>query len=765
MEYLQLGGDQAAGEGASPNAPATSSRIRKSRVSTKPAFGWDYCFVFRAPKFKPGKVRQISAPVCGAGSDSDGEDAEYSPVNTVVDDGHGAHSETETELEEVALVATSCLSVDENDKDKAISEAISTRCDIIARLSSAGFVYSQIFVPTEKAVYLRFGLSGNALQEKAECMGMELELKEEFGGGYLPFTRLRRDCFKNANRSTLEPGDPYFCPSDRILIILATLQGKETWACDINVEKLVFKNKLLQAFAVHSLPEQAQLTKDVVYHRWWDPTWTPPLTKMKEYLGARVTLYFCFLSHYAQFMLSVSILSVPVYVVTLVVVNKLAIAVLRCIFGLSVVLWTTLLLERWKRRNALVNVEWGLNDYHEDASDNTRPQFRGDSRIGFYCKGGFVPLDDLAISNTEDTEQGKINIDDLPKNAWQDPREARNALLVSLGVTSCCVSIVATMIFLILYFRSKTVAYFEPRLGALANAMPGLLNAVVIAVSDPIWRMVSLALTRRENHRTNQKFENSLVLKRFSFQFFSNYSSLLFIAFIKPIAGTCTDDSCFRELESQMTSLVISKATIQQVLEIGIPFVMSRITQYIAATKGGHSPREVSPDDGDENGCSSDGIGSSGLMFASDGDNQYVAESKLPAYSSTIEDYAEIVIQFGFFSLFGVAFPCAAVVNLINNLIEVRTDAFKILAIAKRTDADDAADIGTWYHILQFLGWISVLTNTGLLVFTNNSVETVLKTKSLIAKVVAFFIIGKITRHTQPSCPVHQLLFIRVHLT
>lgn len=55
--------------------------------------------------------------------------------------------------------------------------------------------------------------------------------------------------------------------------------------------------------------------------------------------------------------------------------------------------------------------------------------------------------------------------------------------------------------------------------------------------------------------------------------------------------------------------------------------------------------------------------------------------------------------------------------------------------------ADDAADIGSWFQILQFLGWASVLTNTGLLVFTNNSVETVLRTESAVAKVVAFFII------------------------
>lgn len=96
--------------------------------------------------------------------------------------------------------------------------------------------------------------------------------------------------------------------------------------------------------------------------------------------------------------------------------------------------------------------------------------------------------------------------------------------------------------------------------------------------------------------------------------------------------------------------------------------------------------------------------------------------------------------RFGFLSLFGLAFPLAAVVNFINNLVEVRTDAFKILVTAQRTNADDAADIGAWYPILEFLGYVSVLTNSGLLIFTSNTMDHLFHTSSLIYKIVAFFV-------------------------
>jgi anoctamin-4 len=57
--------------------------------------------------------------------------------------------------------------------------------------------------------------------------------------------------------------------------------------------------------------------------------------------------------------------------------------------------------------------------------------------------------------------------------------------------------------------------------------------------------------------------------------------------------------------------------------------------------------------------------------------------------------------------------------------VECRTDGFKIIRLCQRPDASDAGDIGAWYGILQFLGFLGVLTNAALLVFTANTVEYV----------------------------------------
>lgn len=77
-----------------------------------------------------------------------------------------------------------------------------------------------------------------------------------------------------------------------------------------------------------------------------------------------------------------------------------------------------------------------------------------------------------------------------------------------------------------------------------------------------------------------------------------------------------------------MMSLVITKATIQQILEVGVPFISTRIKQQLAKWN-------ASPD--------------KSRAHASTADNRYVLESKLVPYDSTVDDYAELVIQYVIF--------------------------------------------------------------------------------------------------------------------
>ncbi len=735
-------------------SPSQNQLSSSTVYGRKPDWGWDYAFLFAVDEAL--EQQYASSPRARTPS-----------ADVAVPVGEG-----DTHL-------VGCDVPDE----AAVPDSSASRIRILSRLRCAGFVFSQLYSRSEKVILVRFSLPPHTMKRKAELLGMEFQLKEKFGGGYLAFADERSSCYINDDLEASTGA--YFCPSDRTLIILRTLQSKEDWGCDLNIEKMVFKKELQQAFAIHSPPDQDALVHSAVWARLWDPTWTPPFRAMKDYLGARVALYFAYVSFYARKLLSIALLSIPVFIALRYIPSVRVKDILKWFFSVALVLWTTYFLESWKRRNAALVLDWGLNDYHTDAADETRPQFKGELRYGFYCAGGFIPLADIvefeaaaqvhrSTSGNGDTcsRDGAVGVTNLPCNPFEDVRTSRRRRTQSAFITLVFIGIVAGLTFLLLHFRNRIVCigmgfddlqckcYYSTTCvpnetllpSNVATALPGILNGVLITVFDSIWRWVSLALTKRENHRTDQMFEDSLVYKRFAFQFISNCKSaylpqqtcdflefmndaelthksltlllaivfpdlsLFYIAFVKKYTGRgcrlrrnsltkVQEQDCIGELESQMISLVLTKATIQQVMEIGLPFMTSSIRKWNARRRAKReAPRAP-------------GIPDSALKTTS-GASRYFQESKLPAYHSTIEDYAELIIQFGYLVLFGVAFPLAAVVNLINNLVETRTDAFKILQLSQRVNADDAADIGAWYPILETLNVLAVATNAGLLVFT-----------------------------------------------
>ena len=69
------------------------------------------------------------------------------------------------------------------------------------------------------------------------------------------------------------------------------------------------------------------------------------------------------------------------------------------------------------------------------------------------------------------------------------------------------------------------------------------------------------------------------------------------------------------------------------------------------------------------------------------------------------------MIQYGFVTIFVAAFPLAPLAALINNIIEIRLDAYKYVTQLRRPVATRAQDIGIWYGILQGVTFIAVLSN------------------------------------------------------
>ncbi|XP_055799710.1 anoctamin-8 isoform X3 [Salvelinus fontinalis] len=90
-------------------------------------------------------------------------------------------------------------------------------------------------------------------------------------------------------------------------------------------------------------------------------------------------------------------------------------------------------------------------------------------------------------------------------------------------------------------------------------------------------------------------------------------------------------------------------------------------------------------------------------------------ESCMQTYEDTFQDYQEMFVQFGYVVLFSSAFPLAAMCALINNIIEIRSDAFKLCTGLQRPFGKRVESIGQWQTAMEAMGLIAIIVNCYLI--------------------------------------------------
>ena len=82
-------------------------------------------------------------------------------------------------------------------------------------------------------------------------------------------------------------------------------------------------------------------------------------------------------------------------------------------------------------------------------------------------------------------------------------------------------------------------------------------------------------------------------------------------------------------------------------------------------------------------------------------------------------EYLEMFLQFGYVFIFGCVFPLAPLFALINNTLELRLDAKKILLFHRRPVAQNVKSLGIWLIIMESIAWISIIINCAVIALTS----------------------------------------------
>lgn len=279
------------------------------------------------------------------------------------------------------------------------NSADAARIALLNDLTHAGFSYSQFWVPSSATITVRVALPQSTMMQKAEHAGLSLRVTSTYGAGFLAFSPQRLEIFENHHRTLCDL--PYFTPAQRLLITQIALRSREHWGAAINVNQLYRDRVLRQAFALHARKERDPLVRAVLYHPWWATFRVFPLFALYQYLGSRLALYFAWLLFYTRMLVGFSIFAIPItLLIHFSNPTSLLRALAQLTFGVTTTFWSMYWIRYWQRRNAILAVQWGLSVDNDDHANVIRDDFHGIESQGFYSSGGFVNLSDLSSSSS-----------------------------------------------------------------------------------------------------------------------------------------------------------------------------------------------------------------------------------------------------------------------------------------------------------------------------------------------------------------------------
>ncbi|KAK4471273.1 hypothetical protein MN116_004716 [Schistosoma mekongi] len=539
---------------------------------------------------------------------------------------------------------------------------------------------------------------------------------------------------------------------------------------------------ILQIFPLHEQDELDKLT-NIWIRRW---IVLQPLDEIKEYFGIKVALYFAWLGHYTYSLIFPAIVGLMVWLFVNPNKNSSFYYLLMAVVNL---IWTSLYLEHWKRTSSFLAYRWSSWDTPISLLEEPRPLFKGTLSL--------CPVTGRPVRT-------------YPK---------RKRLLILCFVTT---PVVLLSLIIVIYITLMYV-HLQEKMNVLADSnttiipnfvlvtLPKIFLALSISLMDLSYRKIAIWLTDFENHRLEDDYNNHYIFKLILLQFVNSFYSLFYTAFyLKDL----------ELLKKQLVTLLLTRQIIDSIREIFLPLGQSRLRQVWLSLRyeqrrlaeGSKSKSEScnssspiktnSPinqssiqseidNNQNDNGSASkevdvnsemhihqrvihrvtkdDKLGGSSKSFDNPEEIHITPaerEATLLRYEDPTDDFLEMFIQFGYVSMFAGIFPLASLLAFMNNIIEIRGDAYKLSTSYQRPFAKFSNSIGIWQLALDAVSYVAVIVNIALLGISGTAQRLFpnLSTSQLIiclvsiehAIIVMRAAISALVPHT-PTSVVHQI--------
>ncbi|XP_039604731.1 anoctamin-1a isoform X3 [Polypterus senegalus] len=495
-----------------------------------------------------------------------------------------------------------------------------------------------------------------------------------------------------------------------------------------------------------------------------------PINLVRKYFGEKIGLYFAWLGVYTQMLIPASVVGIIVFLYGCATVDddipsmemcdernnitmcplcdrtcsywklSTACATARAshlfdnpatvFFSIFMALWAAMFMEHWKRRQMRLNYKWDLTGFEEEEEAvKAHPRAEYEARVmqKSMRKEHKVKKKQPEVveertnkwKQTVQTAMAGVKLTEKEKLTWRDrlPAYTTNIVMIlfMIGLTFA-------IVFGVILYRISTAAALamspnpttRSNVRVTVTATAVIINLVVILILDEVYGSIARWLTMIEVPKTDKSFEERLIFKAFILKFVNAFTPIIYVAFFKGrFVGRpgkyvyafksfrmeeCAPGGCLMELCIQLSIIMLGKQLIQNNLfEIGIP-KLKKLIRYIKSKRQSAQEEEEREKK---------------LQ-------RYETDYDLEPFVGLTPEYMEMMIQFGFVTLFVASFPLAPLFALLNNIIEIRLDAKKFVGELRRPVAVRAKDIGIWYNILRGVGKLAVIINAFVISFTSD---------------------------------------------
>ncbi len=108
---------------------------------------------------------------------------------------------------------------------------------------------------------------------------------------------------------------------------------------------------------------------------------------------------------------------------------------------------------------------------------------------------------------------------------------------------------------------------------------------------------------------------------------------------------------------------------------------------------------------------------------------------KIDLVDLTFYNYRNLVISFGYVSLFAIVFPLTPFIYWIVTVADLYTSKSLLMNLAKRPNPVGAQDIGQWHACLRFIAISSIFCNSAIFCYTANDLFVL----GTFLRIVVFF--------------------------